>query len=256
MKYKDLPEFPPLYIEPPNFSSVATIKVECRNHPKPRGRHALYLRCSSRPHSKLDVAQQLADAQALLAIGRGSIIKTFTEEEPLSDGKRPELEKAIAFCKAEGARIILGKIAGMRGGYRWLKRLHDEGIYFMGADDPTINRLDFYQIVWRENRRRDDIGRKIKQALAETKAQGTTLGGKRANASGLELGPAASAISRKQRALSRSLYTMSKIREIQHRGVTSLTGIATRLNQMKHPTPRGGQWSPAQVRAVIKRCEG
>jgi hypothetical protein len=44
--------------------------------------------------------------------------------------------------------------------------------------------------------------------------------------------------------------------ELLRRGITSLTGIATRLNQMKHPAPRGGQWSPAQVRAVIKRCEG
>jgi hypothetical protein len=223
--------------------------------PKPVGPHVLYLRRSSRPHSELRIETQLASASALLATGRARIIGEFIEEEPLIAGGRPALEGAIAFCKAEGARLILGKIYGMRGGFRWIKRLHDEGVYFMGADQPGINPRSFYELERRENDRRRDMGRKIKHAMAEAKAQGATLGGKRQDAEGLKRGPAASAASRQREARSRASHTISKIAEIRHRGVTSLTGIATRLNQMGHPAPRGGQWSPAQVRALTKRFE-
>lgn len=182
-------------------------------------------------------------------------MEVFIEEDPLSGGDRPALERAIAYCKDHGTRLIIGKIHRMRGGFGWLKRLKDEHVYFMAADVPQINSTEFYRLNWQERDRTDAVSRTIRHALAQSKAEGTALGGKRQNAEGLKLGPAASAVARRQKAKWRSQSTMLKIALLRHRGITTLTGIATRLNQMKHPAPRGGQWSSAQVRAVIKRCE-
>ncbi len=235
---------------------MATINLKRLFVPKPAGRHALYLRRSCRISSKLQVEAQRADAAALMARGRARIVTEFIEDEPLTRGQRPELEAAIAFCKTEGTRLILGKIGGMRAGFRWLKRLHDEGVYFMGADTPGINPRNFLDLERWVNGQRCDASKRIKRALAEAKSEGAILGGKRSNSEGLKLGPAASSASRRRKAWWKAHWTMTIIRDIQHRGVTSLTGIATRLNQMGHPAPRGGQWSPSQVRAAIKRIEG
>jgi hypothetical protein len=224
--------------------------------PKPVGKHVLYLRHSNRPRSKLSLEQQRTDAAALMSRGRARIVQEFIEEEPLTGGKRPALDAAIAYCKEHKTRLVIGRINRIRGCFRLIERLHMERIYFTGADTPYIYSQSYYRLLPIDWDRARKASKAIKAALAQSKAEGTVLGGKRQNAEGLKLGPAASAVARSKKAKSRSQNTMQAIELLRHRGITSLTGIATRLNQMKHPAPRGGQWSPAQVRTVIKRCEG
>ncbi|WP_292939456.1 MULTISPECIES: hypothetical protein [unclassified Novosphingobium] len=234
---------------------MATFSVYIPWYPKPRGRCVAYLRKSERPHTKLDFAGQREAISALVSKSRARLIDTVVELEPLINGQRPALEVAVELCKAQNATLIFGRISRMRGCHRWLQFVRDERVRFIGADIPTINSLGWWEIGRDLQREQANRNRKIKEALAKTKALGVSLGGKRDNAEGLKLGPAASTISRNWRARSRDSYTMSKIELLQHRGITTLSAIATRLNQMGHPAPRGGTWSPSQVRAVIKKFE-
>lgn len=237
---------------------MATFNCDGLYHAKPVGPHVLYLRQSNRPRSKLDIDKQRSDAASLIATGRGRIIAEFIEVEPLVGGQRPQLEAAVAFCKSHPypKKLMLGKINGMRDGVRWLQYLHDEEVKFIGADQPEINLRNWRcRMRDRELRHQNKASTNIKRALRHAKANGVTLGGKRENSNGLTLGPAASAKARKRTADSKASSTLYYIEIIQRQGVTTLNGIATRLNQMKHPTPRGGKWSASQVRAAFKRFE-
>jgi len=225
--------------------------------PKIRGAYVSYLRQSHLPHSRLRISDQRADVAELLSQGQGFSrqVDEFIEHEPLIAGERPALEQAIALCKARNAKLVIGKIDRMRGRFSWFERLYNDGVYFIGADVPEINRGNFLKLAHEERNRRQAVSGKVRHALAEASSRGVVLGGRRENSQGLKLGPAASAVSRQWRARSRAWATMHKIRLLRHRGITSLTGIATRLNQMGHTAPRGGKWSPAQVRRVINECE-
>lgn len=234
---------------------MATFEVRDRFTPKLRGPCVSYLRSSDRPHSKLSLGTQKAVINELLERFPARSVKEFTEREPLISGKRPALIEAAAFCRSQNATLIFGKLNYMRAGVVWMKYLKTRGVKFVGADAPYINQTNFFDIEMQDYNWRDAMSEKITQALATAKTHGASFGGKRENSNGLRLGPAASAKARAKAAYFSDSYTIRKIRLLRHRGVSSLTGIATRLNQMRHPTPRGGEWSPTQVRRVIMKFE-
>lgn len=192
---------------------------------------------------------------ALLTTGPSHLIKEFTEQEPLIGGKRPGLKQAVALCKASNATLVFGKLDRMRNAVHWLQFAYDEGVRILAVDVPELNRAYFYQLKLEDQSRRRAVGQNIKSSLACAQAQGVLLGGKRRNAEGLKQGPEASVVSRREGAYRRDQSIMAEIRMLRHRGVTTLTGISKRLNQMGRKAPRGGDWSPAQVRLVIKKFE-
>ena len=202
---------------------MATSNVEVSWAPKPRGRCVAYLRSSERPHTKLDLAGQREAIAALLSKSRARLIDTVIELEPLNEGRRPALEAAVELCRAQNATLVFGRIYRMRGCYRWLRFVRDQGVRFVGADMPTINSSVWWRIGLEFRQEQDKRSREIKLALAKAKADGGSLGGKRENAEGLKLGPAASAISRHLRAKSRAWGTMREIELLRHRGIMTLT---------------------------------
>lgn len=234
---------------------MATFSYENAYILKLRGNCVAYLRTSRRPQSKLNMAAQ-HDAVVAVMSGRPTrLVATFVEHEPLINGERPVLLEAVSLCKAKKATLLLGKADRMRGIRRWLDFIDGNGVQFMGADVPAINSHNLWLL--RHNSKKQGLihGQTIKAALTRAKEQGVVLGGKRANATGLRLGPRASTIARKDQAKRRAGPILSEIELLRHRGITTLTAMATRLNQMGHAAPRGGKWSPSQVRSVIKKFE-
>ncbi|GAB5349688.1 recombinase family protein [Alteriqipengyuania sp. 357] len=221
--------------------------------PRLSGKCVAYLRTSNRPHSRLRADAQLAAVNASLRPGRTKLIEKFTEFEPLDAGIRPELMRAAQFCCDNDAVLLIGQIERMRSAVRWLGYLHEHRVKFRGADAPHINHLSYNQFVAADLHQRKEIGQRVREALADAQKSGTVLGRKNGCPGELLLGPEASAKARQRNALQRDSRIMEQIRLIQYRGVTSLTGIATRLNQMKIPAPRGGQWSATQVQRVMNR---
>lgn len=218
-----------------------------------RGPHVLYLRRSNRPYTRLDAKAQRQAAQAVLEGHPAKIVATFTETEPLVSGQRPELERAIAVCRAKNARLLFGKLDRMRGMLKWLRRLNDERVKVIAADGPAYCWVDYWFISAGERDWRRSMSKSVSEALAKAKSNGTLLGGRHGNPTNLKLGPPSSAKARKRRARNRDQNTISKINYLQERGITTLTLISKRLNQMKHPAPRGGEWSPTQVSRVIEK---
>jgi len=234
---------------------MATFEVHDRFTPKLRGPCVSYLRSSDRTHSRLSVVAQEAAIDDLLEKYPARSVKVFTEHEPLISGKRPALVEAAAFCRNQKATLVFGRLKHMRAGVFWMKYLKVRGVKFLGADAPYINQMNFYDIEMQDTNWRNAMGEKVAKALATAKTHGASFGGKRGNSNGLRRGPAVSATARANAAKSNYLSTIGEIRRLRHRGISSLTGIAIRLNQMGHPAPRGGEWSPTQVRRVIMKFE-
>lgn len=223
---------------------------------KIRGRYVPYFRISDRPYSELKLKRQQLAIEEVLERGPSTLLEGFEEHEPLASGDRPELKKAAAFCKAENATLIFGQLDRMRSSMRWLEYLHQEKVKFLGADNPQINQRSFFVFKQANTDWRNMMSESVSQAMSAAKAQGATFGGKRENCEGLKLGPAASAAWRQDLVRSDNLETMKKIVWLRDRNNTSLTEIAKRLNLMEHPAPRGGKWSPTQVRRIIKKFDG
>lgn len=236
---------------PDHFAFMETFAVESAYFPKVRGLYVTYLRQSERPHSRLDVGSQRREIDVLLDKRHCRLVRTFTEREPLKAGQRPLLDEAISICRKEGATLVFGKLNRMRGAKRWLDQLFDDWIKFRSADLPHLNLVSYQELRSREQRRREEVGAAIKKSIAEKRNKGLIEDTLSRNIDGLKKGASASLKARQGRALSRDRITLSFIREVQRQRVTSLSGIAMSLNDMGHAAPRGGKWSPAQVRTVL-----
>ncbi|MBX7502424.1 recombinase family protein [Qipengyuania sp. YG27] len=234
---------------------MATFGLDPSYFPKVRGKYVVYFRASLRPHSNLDRERQRQAVEVLLAKGWTRLVGDFEEIEPLTLGARPKLDQAIACCKDHNATLIFGKFGQMRGGRRWLEEVFRHRIKVRAADLPNWTYAEFSRFIIEDKHRCTDAGKKVRAALAIAKSQGVVLGGARPNSWGLEIGPAKSASSRSATARRRDQFTMREIRSIQKEGLSSLTDIALRLNEMGLKAPRGGSWSPAQVLRVIQRSE-
>lgn len=219
------------------------------------GKCVAYIRASDLSYSRLNADAQRATVRSLLRPGRTRLINEFVEMEPLTAGERPVFESAVQYCRNHQATLLIGQLIRMKSALRWLGVASEAGIRFRGADAPWMHQLNYHGLVFHEGYRRRDVGVSVREALAQSKAAGKSLGGDRGLLEGLRLGPAASAETRRNRADRRDRETMSQIRLIRHRGVTSLSGIATRLNQMGISAPRGGEWTATQVRRVSKKWD-
>lgn len=236
-----------------NFTFMVTLNADRVWVPPLSGKCVAYLRRSTRPHGRLNVSAQREAIARLVRRDYARIVAEFEEEEPLTNNWRRALEEAVRVCQAQNATLVIGQIERMRSAVQWLAYVKDRGVKFRGADAPHINNLSYNLLVVADLHWRKEMSRKVKVAHASAKASGKTIGGDRGHKEGLLLGPAKSAEVRRERADRRDSRILHDVRQIQHRGVTSLSGIATRLNQMGSSAPRGGQWSAAQVRRVIEK---
>jgi DNA invertase Pin-like site-specific DNA recombinase len=186
---------------------------------------------------------------------RGKLIGEFTEVESGKVDARPELSAALAVCDLTGATLVVAKLDRLSRNVAFLAALQDSGARFTAADIPEANELTIHIMAAVAQAERKAISRRTKEALAAAKARGVVLGGARGNLADLRLGPAASAIRRSQTATLRSQKVMAQIRAAQGAGAASLREIAQALNDRGVTAARGGIWSAAQVRAVMRRAE-
>ena len=229
-----------------DFTFVATLSADRIWVPVLSGKCVAYLRRSDRLYGRLNESEQRAAIEKMIRPGYAKIVAEFVESEPLTAHWRPD----------HGAVLVFGQIERMRSGVHWLGYVQERGVKFRGADAPHINHLSYHQLVVSDLHWRQDLGRKVRKALASTRASGKMLGGDRGCTDGLLLGPTESAKARRERADQRDLRIHHEISLIQHRGVTAFSRIAIRLNQMGISAPRGGKWSAAQVSRVIGKFPG
>ena len=224
------------------------------------GRWIAYHRVSTdkQGRSGLGLEAQRAAVATYLNGGNWKLVKEFTEVESGKRSDRPQLQAALDACRMFGAKLVIAKLDRLSRDAHFLLGLEKAGVDFVAADMPNANRLTIGIMAMVAEEERRMVSARTTAALQAAKARGVKLGGHRADADGKPVTLTLDAIAKgretiAKRADAKAADIAPAIRELQAAGVTSLTGIASGLNDQGIPTPRGGQWQAVQVQRVLSR---
>ena len=222
------------------------------------GQFVAYYRVSTARQGKsgLGLDAQKRAVTDFLNGGSWQLTSEFVEVESGKADDRPQLEQALAMCELTGATLVVAKLDRLSRNLAFLARLQDSGARFVAADMPEANELTIHIMAAVAQAERKAISKRTQEALAAAKARGVRLGGNRGNLDDLRKGPAKSAEVRSRQAKERALKVRRQIESIMNSsGGSSLRQLAALLNERGITAPRGGQWHPAQVRAVLKSTD-
>ena len=221
--------------------------VEHQNDPV---RYVAYYRVSTARQgaSGLGLSAQRTGVSSFLR-GRGQVLAEFTDVESGRRNDRPELMRAIARCKAEGAVLLIAKLDRLTRNVAFIFALRDSGAQFVCADMPEANTLPIGVMATMAQHEREVISDRTKKALAEKKNQGFVLGRpENLTPTAIEMGRGVR--QRNARADENNRRAAALANSMRQAG-QSWTAIATALNDYGFRTRRGKEFRPVQVQRVV-----
>lgn len=155
------------------------------------------------------------------------------------------------------AQLVIAKLDRLARNVHFISSLMESGVEFVAVDFPQADRLTVHILAAVAEHEAQMISARTKAALGAAKARGIALGGVRGGAERMAAvalkGNAASASARSAAVAARNADLLPVIEEIQAGGRLSAGQIAAALNERGISAPRGGVWSPSQVRRVLER---
>lgn len=197
-------------------------------------------------------AQKDAVRSYLATIPEATLEAEYQEIGSGARNDRPELQRAITHCLTSKGTLVVSRLDRLSRDAAFLLELQQSRLNFVTADMPDADSFTISVMASLAEKERKMISERIKAALAASKARGTKLGGYRENAfrGNYFAGGRAMAKAADDRAIQLAGY----IRKGQRDGV-SLRGIASILDKAGITTARGGVWTAAGVRNMIKRLD-
>ena len=176
------------------------------------------------------------------------VIAQFQDVESGTRSDRPELAKAIALAKSEGATLLVAKLDRLSRSVAFIAALlEDKQLNFRVASMPYADKFQLHIYAALAEQERDFISKRTKAALTEAKARGVKLGGYREGHKAHHKAISAAA----DRAAERVGQTILSRRSA---GAT-YQSIADELNALGVETSRGGQWYATTVRNYAQRLD-
>lgn len=176
------------------------------------------------------------------------VVAQFQDVESGTRSDRPELAKAIALAKREGATLLVAKLDRLSRSVAFIATLlEDKQLNFRVASMPYADKFQLHIYAALAEQERDFISKRTKAALSEAKARGVKLGGYREGHSAHHKAISAAA----DKAANRVGHTILSRRLA---GAT-YQSIADELNALGVETVRGGQWYATTVRNYEQRLE-
>ena len=223
------------------------------------GKFVSYLRVSTARQgtSGLGLEAQRAAVAGHLNGGDWQLVKEVLKVESGKRSDRPALAEALRLCRKHRATLLIAKLDRLARNVHFISGLMESGVEFVAADMPKANRLTFHIMAAVAKQEADAISKRTKAALEAAKARGTVLGGRRVSVERFaEISSEARKVSAEIRTAKAAGYAMGlrpAIDEIMAAGITTLRGIAEKLNEAGEETPRGGKWSAVQVQRILER---
>lgn len=205
-------------------------------------KYAHYLRVSTQ---KQGIDGYGIDAQRA-AIAHYVPAVEFVEVESGKRKDRPELLKALDYCKKNNAVLIVAKLDRLARNVAFVSMLMESGVEFVCADFPTANRLTIHILAAVAEHEASMISTRTKAGLAAAKARGVVLG--------KSMDKAKASKGHESQSVAADLAADRVKATIQNLVATlSLRQVAERLNKMGVHTPRGKQWTAQAVKNAMAR---
>lgn len=216
-----------------------------------------YIRVSTRRQadSGLGLEAQIAAVQAFCKSRGVKVVATFREIESGRKADRPELAKAVRYCKHTRALLVVARMDRLARNVRFLSQLMDSGIEFVACDNPNANRLTIHLLSCVAEHEARTTAERTKAALRQAKLRGVRLGSSRVGhwngrehlrAKALEKARESSEQVRKAAAKEFAEFLEPHILKARESGCT-YSQIATILNEQGLRTRRGKLWSTSNV---------
>lgn len=206
-----------------------------------------YLRCSTgkQQASGLGIEAQREAVRRYAAQTNRSIVAEFVETESGARVERPELTRALAYCRRNKATLLIARLDRLARNVAFVATLMETGVDFVAVDAPFANRLMIHVLSAVAEWEREQISERTKAALAAAKARGVVLG-----AHGRDL-----AAKNRSVALRHALGLRFAVGEARKAGAKTLCELATYLTEHGHATVSGGKWHPTTVRRLLTRLD-
>jgi DNA invertase Pin-like site-specific DNA recombinase len=214
-------------------------------------RFVVYTRVSTKKQGKsgLGLEAQERDIQIFLESYSEvpwEVIGRFQDVESGKRSDRPELERAMALAKSEGATLLVAKLDRLSRSVAFIAQLlEDKKLNFRVASMPYADKFQLHIYAVLAEQERDFISQRTKAALQAAKARGVRLGGHRE-------GHKAHHEATRQNADNAALRVSQTLSARREAGAT-YQAIADELNALGVQTARGGQWHATTVRNYEKR---
>jgi DNA invertase Pin-like site-specific DNA recombinase len=215
-------------------------------------RYVAYYRVSTarQGESGLGLEAQRHAVTAFLNDGDWTLAAEFTEVESGKHADRPQLQAALDACRRTGARLVIAKLDRLSRDAHFLLGLQKAGVDFVCADMPEANRLTIGLLAVVAQHEREQISARTKAALAAAKARGVKLGGRRSTPPP-DWRLSVDATNCRVAARARDLAPL--LAELHDAGCQSLHALARTLTERGITTPRGGQWTAAAARTLLRQ---
>ncbi len=178
--------------------------------------------------------------------GAWELAGEFVEIESGKNNNRPKLQAALKLCRLTGATLIVAKLDRLSRNAAFLVNLMESKARFVCADNPNANELTIHILAAVAQDERKRISERIKAALGAAKARWAKLGNP--NLAAVRPTDTSAANEKcKQLASAHHADLAEIIGEIRQSGVTSLSGVAGKLNALGITTRRGRKWTATQV---------
>lgn len=235
--------------------------MNAARHKAPK--YVAYYRVSTdrQGRSGLGIEAQREAVKAFLA-GTGGYppVASFVETESGRKVQRVQLQKALAACRVHRATLIIAKLDRLARNQQFLMGLVDSGVDVQFCDLPSIpagaaGRFMLQQMAAVAELEAGLISERTKAALAAKVKRDGQWDRRSKHHLVPGAGQAAAAAAIKERAAQAARDLQPIIEKARRSGATSLRQIAAALVAEGVPTPRGGDWTAASVRAVLLRME-
>lgn len=230
------------------------------------GKFVTYYRVSrqSQGVEGLGMEAQKRAVDAYLNGGQWTVVDSFEEVESGGNDDRPEMFKAIALCKATGAKLLIAKLDRLSRDVHFLTGLEKAGVEFVACDMPTANRFTVHIMAAVAQQEREAISSRTKAALTSIKerlardGEYVTKKGRTITSLGNGKGITedmreASGVVRKAKADAHAAKVAPTIKKLRSGGM-SLQEVADHLNALGVPTARGAKWAAMTVQRAEKRA--
>jgi len=205
--------------------------------------YCLYLRVST---SKQGIDGYGIEAQRT-ATAKYKPCAEFVEVESGKKKDRPELMKALDYCKRNNAVLVVAKLDRLARNVAFVSMLMESKVEFICADFPTANTLTIHIISAVAEHEALMCSSRTKAGLLSAKNRGVQLG-KTMNAEKAEKGRRSQQLIANRNAdkVRNTLIGLASTK-------MSLRMIAGELNSMGVPTPRKSTWTAQAVKNALAR---